>query len=229
VVQAQRAAPLRWYNVYGAFGERQLWPRGFPLEALREADQSGRAGVAEEFWAPIQQGLANGSPDVDAVWRLVLDRDVRFPDRPSVALPRGTWCPFNSQSTWWRREVMPLLYLPSHCSFRMTDIWRSFVAQRCVWELGTGVVFHGAEVEQERNPHRLLRDFEQEIPGYLHNQRLVDVLEGLELGAGPGSLAGNLHRCYQALVRERLVDDGELSLVDAWLEACEAIGAAPKA
>jgi len=32
-----------------------------------------------------------------------------------------------------------LMYLPIKASFRMTDIYRSFVAQRCLWELGEGV------------------------------------------------------------------------------------------
>ena len=76
-----------------------------------------------------------------------------------VWLGPETWCPFNSQSTWWFPVAYPLMYLPSRVSFRMTDIWRGFVAQRCLWELGKGIVFHAAEVVQRRNPHALLRDF----------------------------------------------------------------------
>src|SRR5262249_43100336 len=151
--------------------------------------------------APIQQGLANLAPDVDAVWRLVLGRVIYF-DRgqPSLSLPPGTWCPFNSQSTWWWPEAYPLLYLPTHCSFRLTDIWRGFVAQRWLWEMGHGLVFHGPEVPQERKPHTLLADFRDEVAGYLHNARLVRCLEGLALRPGPGSALDNLVRCYEALI-----------------------------
>ena len=131
--------------------------------------------------APIQQGLANNSPDVDAVWRLVLDEEFTFSEGPSVLLRPGAWCPFNSQTTWWWPEAYPLLYLPSYCSFRMTDIWRSFVAQRCLWETGNGVVFHGPEVFQERNLHSLSSDFEAEIPGYLGNASIAHTLEQLHL------------------------------------------------
>ena len=53
-----------------------------------------------------------------------------------------TWCPFNSQNTAWWRDAVPLLYLPAYCSFRMTDIWRSFVAQRIAWENGWRLLFH---------------------------------------------------------------------------------------
>src|SRR4029077_7020197 len=137
------------------------------------------SAAPREVEALVQQSVVNGSPDVDAIWRLVLDHEVIFERRSSVLLGPGVWCPFNSQSTWWFPTAFPLLYLPSHVSFRMTDIWRSFVAQRCLWELNLGIVFHGHEMFQDRNPHSLLRDFEQEVPGYLGNQRLCEVLEQL--------------------------------------------------
>jgi hypothetical protein len=142
-VRARRVDLPGWFNVYRCFSGDQVWPRGLPLDELRSAD-GYVAGEEAQVRAPIQQGLANGSPDVDAIWRLVLDRNFDFEEGPSVLLAPGTWCPFNSQSTWWWPSVFPLLYLPSHCSFRMTDIWRSFVAQRCLWELGQGLVFHAA-------------------------------------------------------------------------------------
>jgi len=142
---------------------------------------------------------------------------VEFKVADSVCLPAGAWCPFNSQSTWWFPIAYPLLYLPSFVSFRMTDIWRSFIAQRCLWALGHGVVFHGAEVFQDRNPHNLLRDFEQEIPGYLGNDKFRAVLEALDLRAGTEQVADNLHRCYEALTDAALVPATEMRLLECWL------------
>ena len=171
--------------------------------------------------APIQQGLANGAPDVDAVWRLVLDRPIDFEaGRPSVWLPPRTYCPFNSQTTWWWPVAYPLMYLPSYCSFRMTDIWRSFVAQRCLWEIDCGLVFHAAEAVQLRNPHNLLRDFKDEVPGYLENDRICQVLNARPLAAGEPHVGANLRACYAALVGAGLIPADELPLVDAWLADC---------
>ena len=164
--------------------------------------------------------LANGSPDVDAVWRLVLDHEVTFDDVPNLFLPRGVWCPFNSQNTWWWREAFPLLYLPSHCSFRMTDIWRSFVAQRCLWELGYELEFHHADVHQARNDHDLMHDFGDETVGYQRNEEIRKILEACPLQRGPGQLRDNIFRCYEALVGAAIVDRAELGLVAAWLEDC---------
>jgi STELLO glycosyltransferases len=213
-----------WVNVYRYFSSRFIWPRGLPLENLQECQRTkmdaGSIGVVE---CPIQQGLVNGSPDVDAVWRLTFDEEFSFNEAPSVWLAPGSWCPFNSQSTWWFRKSFPLLYLPSFVSFRVTDIWRSFVAQRCLWELGYGIAFHGPESFQDRNAHNLLRDFEEEIPAYLNNNRIISILEGVQLSSAADTIGDNLHRCYEALASVGIMPAREMPLVEAWLvdlDAC---------
>jgi len=174
-------------------------------------------------YSPIQQGLADLSPDVDAVWRLVLDREIRFKAASSIALKPGVWCPFNSQSTWWWPDAYPLMYLPSFCTFRMTDIWRSFVAQRCLWEMGGMLSFQAADVVQRRNQHNLMRDFSDEIPGYMRNDELVKTLEDLSLERSREAVSSNMLRCYEALVRRDIFPAKELRLVRAWLKDLEGI------
>jgi hypothetical protein len=223
VVPAQLCTQSGWVNAYQWFTREYVWPRGFPLGRIRAGEEPLQLGLIEKVKAPVQQGLANGSPDVDAVWRLTLEKDIIFQDRVSVMLQEGAWCPFNSQCTWWFPQAFPLLYLPSFVSFRMTDIWRSFIAQRCLWEMRLGVVFHGPEMVQDRNPHNLLRDFEQEIPGYLGNAHLCDTLEKVQLSSRSDAIASNLHRCYEALIRAGFMLSKEIKLVESWLidlEAC---------
>jgi hypothetical protein len=217
-VGARQVTSKGWVNVYRYFSSGFIWPRGLPLENLQQCQSvkmdAGSMGVVE---CPIQQGLVNGSPDVDAVWRLMFDQEFKFDEAPSVWFAPGSWCPFNSQSTWWFRTSFPLLYLPSFVSFRVTDIWRSFIAQRCLWELGYGVEYHGPESFQDRNAHNLLRDFEEEIPAYLNNNRLTSILERLQLSSGADRIGDNLHRCYAALVSAGIVPAQEMPLVEAWL------------
>ena len=207
-----------WVNVYRWFSSNLIWPRGIPLEYLQECQRTkADMGSAEVVECPVQQGLVNGSPDVDAVWRLIFNQEFSFDAAPSVWLAPGAWCPFNSQSTWWFQKAFPLLYLPSFVSFRVTDIWRSLVAQRCLWELGYGVAFHGPESLQQRNMHNLLRDFEEEIPAYLNNNRIISILERVQLSSGADSAADNLHRCYEALISAGIIPFEEMPLVEAWL------------
>jgi hypothetical protein len=220
--KVQQRSPAKWINVYEAYTSQLIWPRGFPLDHARTrlAENFDIKSSAVHAIAPIQQGLANGSPDVDAVWRLILDQDITFNDFPNILLPRGVWCPFNSQNTWWWKEAFPLLYLPSYCSFRMTDIWRSFVAQRCLWELGYELEFHPADVRQMRNEHNLMRDFDQETVGYLRNNEIRTILDACDLSSGPSHVEENLLRCYEALIRAKIVSDEEIRLLEAWLEDC---------
>lgn len=221
-IHASRVGKSGWLNAYKYFGGEDTWPRGLPLENVRDSFNPERP-IPEMIRAPIQQGLANGSPDVDAVWRLIADRNVEFRDDGAISLAPGTWCPFNSQSTWWFPEAYPLLYLPSYVSFRMTDIWRSFVAQRCLWAYGRTVVFTGPEVFQDRNKHNLLRDFEQEIPGYLQNERIRSVLEALHLDGAMDAMHENMRRCYRELVAIGAVEPKELDLLEAWLVDIELV------
>jgi tetratricopeptide (TPR) repeat protein len=135
-----------------------------------------------------------------------------------IALASGSWCPFNSQNTTWWADAYPLLYLPAYCSFRMTDIWRSFIAQRIAWENGWSVLFHQPTVYQERNEHNLMRDFQEEISGYIHNKAIGQTLENLKLTPGLHKLSENLLVCYEALVSMGFIDKQELNLVQAWLD-----------
>ena len=211
----------KWANVFRQFSDDRIWPRGLPLDELNCEDEI--QGTPLQAKAPIQQGMIDLSPDVDAIWRLVFGHEVYFKPGESVAIEPGTWCPFNSQNTWWRKDAFPLMYLPSHCDFRATDIWRGFIAQRCLWELGLGVVFHGPDTIQHRNVHNLMTDFKSEVSGYLRNQEITDHLASLSLKSGTENVSWNLIRCYEKLCQEDVFPDHELGLVRNWVADIESI------
>lgn len=216
-----RAAVARndgWANSYAHFTSRRIWPRGLPLSQI---DAKPKAGKPRKVWCPIQYGLADGEPDVDAVWRLATGApSVRFDRAPSLALAAGAWCPFPTQSTWWWPEAYSLMYLPSHCTFRMTDIWRGFVAQWCLWQMGGMVAHHAPEVTQARNPHDLVKNFADEVPGYLRNEEIRDALNTITPARFPED---NLLLAYEALVCAAVFPPAELVLLKAWLADLEDI------
>lgn len=214
-----------WINVYRYFSQKQIWPRGFPLELVRQSDPLPTPPLMQVD-CPIQQGLADDNPDVDAVYRLIMPLPQKFRTNFQIALSPGAWCPVNSQNTTWWSDAFPLLYLPACCSFRMTDIWRGFVAQRIAWANGWVVLFHEPTVWQERNEHDLLRDFQDEVPGYLNNARIATALNALPITPGKDRLGENLLRCYEKLVQMTLVDAQELELLADWLNDVKAATAA---
>jgi len=215
-----------WLNIYRYFTDANIWPRGLPLDQVNSCGPSYDELTRAEIDCPIQSGLADENPDVDAIYRLVLPLPQSFCTDRRVALGSNSWCPFNSQNTTWWREAFPLLYLPAYCSIRMTDIWRGFVAQRIAWTNDWAVLFHEPTVWQERNEHNLMRDFRDEVPGYLNNSTLCEALEKLDLRSGVENLNDNLRICYEEMIRMELVGAKELDLLEAWISDLQQISSA---
>jgi hypothetical protein len=211
-----------WVNVYKYFSDTFIWPRGLPLEELHTPAAPLSDFELKELDCPIQQGLADENPDVDAVYRLTYPLPLNFNKGISLGLGNNAWSPFNSQNTYWYKDAFPLLYLPAYCSFRMTDIWRSYVAQRIAWANGWSILFHEATVWQERNAHNLLKDFEDEIPGYLNNSKICAELAKLPVKGGKENMLDDLVLCYEMLTSQGFVGKEEMPLVKAWCEDIKA-------
>jgi hypothetical protein len=218
---------LGFVNVYHLFSEQPVWPRGLPLDQIRRNDSDlllkyGQSSVG------VFQGLADGDPDVDAIYRLTSDLPCNFSNREAVVLSEGTLSPFNSQNTVFTRELFPLLYLPTSVTFRYTDILRSFVAQPIMWSLGYELAFFGASVIQERNPHDYFMDFQSEIPMYQTTRQAIDVvLNSIKDGA---DIYQSLIAAYAALEAVGIVKKEELISLDSWISDCkEALSEARKA
>ena len=218
IVTAHDIKEQGWVNVYNYFSDKFIWPRGLPLEELQKQSKPLSDFEIKDIICPIQQGLADENPDVDAVYRLAYPLPLNFNKGMNIALGDGAWSPFNSQNTYWYKEAFPLLYLPAYCSFRMTDIWRSYVAQRIAWANNWSVLYHEATVWQERNQHNLMKDFEDEIPGYLNNAKICNELGNLNIKGGKENMLDDLLTCYDMLTGKGFVGKEEDALVRAWCE-----------
>ncbi len=223
------ASTPRFVNVYRHFTAQVIWPRGLPLDCVVESTakppEAAPAATAPDVG--IWQGLADGDPDVDAVYRLTCNRACTFDDAPAVALAPGVVCPFNSQNTAFRRDLLPLMYLPAFVSFRYTDILRGLVAQPILWAAGLRLCFTAATVFQDRNVHDYLKDFEAEVPMYLTARRALEIAAATATASR--SVADNLRAVYAALEPAGIVPAQELPLLEAWLQDCATALAAPTA
>lgn len=210
-------------NVYRSFTDMDIWPRGLPLPRVTDPasvlsrEELHRSNLTIGVW----QGLADGDPDVDAIYRLTRGLPCTFDDGEPVVLATGTVCPFNSQNTAFRPETYALLYLPAHVSFRFTDILRGLVAQPVLWAAGYSLGFTKATVFQDRNEHDYMADFASEIPCYLHVEEVVRIATAT---VRPGAVVeDNLVAVYRALVHAGIVPEQELALLEAWLTDLQSI------
>ena len=207
-----------WINIYRHFTDQFIWPRGLPLDEIRNV---GNLSLDEkEINCPIQQFLADLDPDVDAIYRLIFNKEVSFSSRTPIAIEKDCWVPFNSQNTLFFKESFALLYLPCFVSFRMTDIWRSFVAQQVLWIFNYKVAFLSPTVKQIRNEHNLLKDFSDEVPGYLQNKKIADILSeraksiNPDIGIPLAALA-----LWEALAANNIIEQREIRIIRCWLNA----------
>ena len=210
-------------NIYSLFTRQPIWPRGFPLTRITASASTldPAALTPESARIGIWQALADDDPDVDAIYRLTSNTPCRFTRRAPVVLPPRTFSPFNSQNTAFRRELLPLMYLPARVNFRVTDILRGYVAQPILWAAGYRLGFLGPTVRQERNAHDLLADFASERPLYTDIERIMDLVNESVQPDAP--ISDNLTHVYRHLARHGIVKEAELTLLSAWLEDVAAL------
>ncbi len=203
-------------NIYELFTDQKIWPRGFPLRLITSKTISKESITINESKIGIWQGLADEDPDVDAIYRLTSNAFCDFKNEPPVVLGKQTICPFNSQNTAVRKELFVLLYMPTYVTFRFTDILRGLVAQPIMWLYDLQLGFTHATVVQKRNAHDFMKDFESEIPMYLHAEKVISIVS--ESISHQYSIEDNLFRAYEALNKNNIVDKKELETVEAWIQ-----------
>lgn len=211
-------------NVYQLYSDTNIWPRGLPLDLIRtnfnlESDLTNQYATVG-MW----QGLADEDPDVDAIYRLTSDTPCYFNQREPLVLGKGTISPFNTQNTMVRKELFPLMYLPTYVTFRFTDILRGYVAQPIMWLYNYHLGFVDATVVQKRNPHDYMKDFISEIPMYTHCNEVMETVSAAV--SANNSLNDNLFHAYEALHKKNIVEARELDVLSAWLQDVEALAPA---
>jgi hypothetical protein len=208
----------KWINIFKIFQKKKkdsIWPRGFPLD---EINTIHKIKVTDQLiTSPIQQRLCDGNPDVDAIFRLTKKNKFHTFDKKNFALNNKSICPFNSQNTVWHEQCFPLMYLPSYCTMRATDIWRGFIALRILRNYNWNLSFLKSTVIQNRNVHDLLDDFNLEYPVYKNTKILNDILYNLKLNNKKDYMLINFFKCYNQLVKEKVLEKKELDLVYKWI------------
>ncbi len=203
-------------NIYELYTNQKIWPRGFPLRLIAEETIQKNKVTQKDSNVGVWQGLADEDPDVDAIYRLTSNEICNFNYYPPIVLGANTICPFNSQNTAFRKELFPLLYLPTFVTFRFTDILRGLVAQPIMWLHGFQLGFTNATVVQKRNIHDFMKDFESEIPMYLHSEKVVELVSAAILKNQ--SIENNLFNAYMALYKQEIVVSKEIETLEAWLK-----------
>lgn len=203
-------------NIYKYFTSQKIWPRGLPLNCININFNYTENIVKRACNVGVWQGLADDDPDVDAIYRLTNYTPCKFESKEPIVLSEGTISPFNSQNTLIRKELFPLLYLPTSVTFRFTDILRGLVAQPIMWLYGYHLGFTEATVIQKRNPHDYFKDFLSEIPMYQYTEKVIELTN--KVIKKDDSISNNLFSAYEELYKNEIVIKKELDVLSAWLK-----------
>ena len=209
----------------GGSGEpTPMWPRGFPLNLIRQpckvdliSDEGKGRSVA------IYQSLADNEPDVDAIYRLTRVTPMNFlPVKSTLVIPRGILSPFNAQATLVKKQAFWSLLLPVSVHGRVSDIWRSYFAQRLLWDVGMEIAFTPPMVDQLRNPHNHLADLQAEQDLYLKATALVNYLR--QWKGKSSSLVGRIEELAVSLYERDYLGEHDVFLIQEWLSVLLGIG-----
>ena len=202
------------------------WPRGLPLDRILHPcpiSQSISKVSAEKVG--VIQSLANHDPDVDAMYRLT--RGTPFDFKTSAAndwmlLGRGLFAPYNAQATLYLQDALWGLNLPVTVHGRVSDIWRSYIAQRLFMDIGVYLVFAPPHVDQYRNIHNYLGDLKAEDDLYIKATVLVGFLRDWRGHAE--SLPARLEELTVAMYERGYLELADVHLTQLWISSLIEIG-----
>lgn len=211
---------------------KHSWPRGFPIDQLQknfQAWDSTMTTVGDMKYSSIGviQSLCNGDPDNDAVFRLTRPEGTKFTfERSKTSLPLlvpvSMYSPYNAQATTHFYSAFWGLFLPISVPGRVTDIWRSYITQRIMKEIGLHVIYTPPIVNHERSDHDYLADFEAESDLYCKTSALLSFLDNWSSAAN--TLADIIFELWIALYEHDFIGLRDVEAVEEWLKVLVAIG-----
>ena len=207
------------FNPYPYFSvnETYTWPRGLPLQHIRENLTVPKLCTStKKKTIGVIQSLANIEPDVDAIYRFTRQTPFNFGATPSshlsVMVPLTSYTPFNSQASLWMKEAFLFLPLPISVNMRVTDIWRSYIAQYFFRQRSLHVAFVPPYIDQYRNAHDILTDFNDELDIYQKCEQLLNWL------SDSVKSFDSLSEIYQEMFRRGYLEEVDIAFIDAWVK-----------
>ena len=233
-LQTNEAHVFNPYPFFLPTNDTFVWPRGFPLQFIRD---ERTYSVDSPSWKldhvkddepgslAVIQSLADHDPDVDAIYRMTSPLPIRFRRKETIVLPpRGVYTPWNAQAVLLSKPAFFALLLPVTVTGRVSDIWRSYIATRLMWETRYKVGFASPFVTQYRNPHSYMVDFVDEDDLYNRVDELLEVLANWT-SHGFDNLADAYLQLIEKLVfQAKILGEVDLLLAKAWVKDLKAVG-----
>ena len=215
------------YMIYLNHPGEYIWPRGYPLEAIKMEPDYVFVPVnktSEIRSIGVIQYLQDVNPDLDAIYRITNTIPATFDKtkKKCLILSKKSFSPWNAQSTLFNSDTFWGMLLPMTVHGRVSDIWRSYFTQKVMWEQGKVMSFCPSIVNHIRNQHRLIKDFDAEMPLYTQAEALLRFLNDWE--PKQKSIAGMMEEMYIEMYERGILEKKDVEFVQAWLQDLVSIG-----
>jgi hypothetical protein len=226
-----------WFNpcsMLDTIPQKRIYSRGFPYHK-RSDDEISVCNCSGKV--VLNMGLWIGDPDVDAVTNLNEQVKVKgfSKEQPEqILLTKGTYSPINTQNTAFHRNILPCFYyimmgeeIHGMKIDRYGDIWTGLFAKKVIDHMNDRVSIGNPLTHHRRNKHDLLKDLQSELWGMLINEKLVPIIENIDISGS------NYSDAYidlaQQLSNYDIYEDVQVKkyfkkIIDAmkiWVETCE--------
>jgi hypothetical protein len=217
------------YNPYIAMGHPTAWPRGYPLQLIQDSNCDPRKAIlspSSSLWqrnVSVFQSLADHDPDVDAIYRLTQRIPFNFtPGLTTIIIPARTFVPYNAQATLFSYDSLWSLLLPVSVHGRVSDIWRSYFSQRLLWDVSSQISFTSPKVNQYRNSHNYLADFDAETDLYMKSGQLVTFL--MYWSSNKPTVPGRIEDLMIEAYERSYIGLQDIELYQCWLKGLIRVG-----
>ena len=140
-----------------------------------------------------------------------------------LVVPKGVLTPYNSQATLHFQASFWALLLPITVSRQVSDIWRSYIAQRLFWDVGLQVGFLARPlVVKKWNPDSGLGDLAAETDLYHKSEHFVEFLGRWE-GKGK-TMIERIEELWVALHKHQYLENEDITLLQQWLQSLVDVG-----
>jgi len=168
----------------------------------------------------VLQSLSDYWPDADAIYQTTMPTPFWF-NRTSTTkllmIPAGILTPYNAQATLHLKMGFFALLLPITVDSRVSDIWRSYFAQRLFWDTGLQVGFVSRPlVVKDQNQYNHLGDLEAERDLHMKSGELVEFL-GSWKGNGK-TLVERMEELWVALYEHHYIELRDVETMQLWLQ-----------
>ena len=198
----------------------QSWARGFPLDLLHNSATHGKVAFKKDIplhRVGVMQLLADNNPDIDAIHRATKSLPMNFQSSSAVLVPKHAYAPYNAQATIHSKSAFWGLLLPATVAGRVSDIWRSYFAQCIFADTELRLVFAPPKINQFRNEHTILGDFNAEQDLYNKAGELINYLSSWT--SSETSIAERFEHLYIGLYEHGYIELEDVTRVQFWLGA----------